>query len=362
MKTDNVLTALIAHNHNEPNLRYVRENTWFNEKTEYAELIGKLSKFVKNENIRGTLLVATDHDIMWTSGSRSKDINGEIVSPLTTYEIGSLTKSFTATLILKLHEEGKLSIWDNVTKYFPGYDKAGDMRVFNLLHMSSGIVNYNMQPEIFFGNDYETLRKTFWSGELSDEVLLEYLYKCELNFVPGTKCEYSNTNYRLLALILEMVTGRSYKELMYDTIFTPFGMRATSAGTLGDVTSCPETGDYIGEVNVIKGAGDIHSNVLDLLTFDRALFAGQIINEESLKTMFQFYPYGCGWYGWMKEQDGEIDVIGHGGATISYRCHNYVFCKPGQPRSYLIFMSPCCNDETDEIFDKLFDLCEIYLR
>ena len=362
MSKDNILNELIKLNSGVSDIAYAGEHIWHSKKEEFAELTAKLTDFVKTENLRGTLLLATDSDIIWASGSRSKDIHGEIVSPLTTYEIGSVTKSFTAALIMKLDEEGKLSIWDNVTKYFPKYEKSGDMRIFNLLHMSSGIVDAHLNPTIFFGSDWERLEKTFWAGELPDEVYLEYLYKCDLNFVPGTNFEYSNTNYRLLALILEMVTDKTYKELMYDMIFTPLGMSATSAGTLGDVTSVPETGNYIGETNVAKGAGDIHSNVLDLLKFDRAFFAGQIVGEKSLDTMFQFYPYGCGWRGWKRYPGGDYDLICHGGSTISYRCQNFVFCKPGQPRYYLIFMSPCQNDEVDDVFNKLLDVTEPYIR
>ena len=362
MNKDNVINELVKLNSGVADIAYAGEQIWHSVKAEYAELIGKLTDFVKNKNIRGTLLLATDSDIIWASGSRSKDIDGEIVSPLTTYEIGSVTKSFTAALTMKLDEEGKLSIWDNVTKYFPKYEKAGDMRIFNLLHMSSGIVNFSQEPDKFFGGNYEDIRKEFWGGTMPEEEFLEYLYNCDLNFVPGTNFEYSNTNYRLLAMILEMVTGRTYKDLMYDMIFTPLGMTVTSAGTLGDVTSVPETGIYIPEVYTTKGCGDIHSNVLDLLRFDRAFFAGQIVGEKSLDTMFQFYPYGCGWRGWKRYPGGDYDLICHGGSTISYRCQNFVFCKPEQPRYYLIFMSPCQNDEVDDVFNKLLEVTEPYIR
>ena len=362
MNIDNVLNELVKLNSGVSDIAYAGEHIWHSGKAEYAELIGKLTDFVKTENIRGTVLIATDSDIIWASGSRSKDIDGEIVSPLTTYEIGSVTKSFTATLIMKLDEEGKLSIWDNVTKYFPKYEKAGDMRIFNLLHMSSGIANFSNDPDNKFFGKNEDIRKSFWNGTMPEDDFLEYLYKCDLNFVPGTNFEYSNTNYRVLAIILEMVTGRTYKELMYDTFFTPLGMAATSAGTLGDVTSVPETGIYIPEVFTTKGCGDIHSNVLDLLKFDRAFFAGEFVDEEALNTMFQFYPYGCGWFGYKRFPGGDYDLICHGGATISYRTQNYVFCKPGQPRAYLLFMSPCMSDENDERFNVLLELIEPYIR
>ena len=361
MNKDTVLNELVKLNSGVADIAYAGEHIWHSGKAEYAELIGKLTDFVKTENLRGTLLLATDNDIIWTSGSRSKDIDGEIVSPLTTYEIGSVTKSFTAALIMKLDEEGKLSIWDNVTKYFPKYEKAGDMRIFNLLHMSSGIVDYHNQPEVFFGSDFETIKKPNWETDLDDAVFLEYLYKCDTLFENGTSFEYSNTNYKLLAMIIEQVTGRPYKDVIEETIFSPLGMINSSSMTFGDVTSCPENG-YMEEIRTARGAGDIHSNVLDLLKFDRALFAGEIVGEKSLDTMFQFYPYGCGWQDWKRYPGGEYDLICHGGGTKSYRSENLAFCTKGQPRAYLIVMSSYRNDETEEIFDKLFHFCMPYLR
>ena len=361
MDKDTVLNELVKLNSGVADIAYAGEHIWHSGKAEYAELIEKLIDFVKTENIRGTLLLATDSDIIWASGSMAKNIHGEIVSPLTTYEIGSVTKSFTAALIMKLDEEGKLSIWDNVTKYFPKYEKAGDMRIFNLLHMSSGIVDYHNQPELFFGSDFETIKKPNWENDLDDSVFLEYLYKCDTLFENGTSFEYSNTNYKLLAMIIEQVTGRPYKDVIEETIFSPLGMENSSSMTFGDVTSCPENG-YMEEIRTARGAGDIHSNVLDLLKFDRAFFAGQIVGEKSLDTMFQFYPYGCGWQGWKRYPGGDYDLICHGGSTISSRCQNYVFGKPEQPRYYLIFMSPCRNDEVDEVFEKLLDVTEPYIR
>ncbi|MBR6045704.1 MAG: serine hydrolase [Ruminococcus sp.] len=361
MNKDTVLNELVKLNSGVADIAYAGEHIWHSGKAEYAELIGKLTDFVKTENIRGTLLLATDNDIIWASGSRAKDIHGDTVSPLTTYEIGSVTKSFTAALIMKLNEEGRLSIWDHVTKYFPKYEKAGDMRIFNLLHMNSGIVDYHNQPELFFGSDFEAINKPNWETDLDDEVFLEYLYKCDTLFENGTIFAYSNTNYKLLALIIEQVTGRPYRDVTEDTLFSPLGMEHSSSVTFGDVTSSPENG-YMEEIRTARGVGDIHSNVIDLLTFDRALFAAQIADQASLDEMFSFYPYGCGWIGVKRFPGGDCDMIFHDGTTGSYQCANYVFCKPGQTRYYLIFMSPCRSDEVDEIFEKLLVLTEPYIR
>ncbi|MBR1431822.1 hypothetical protein, partial [Ruminococcus sp.] len=78
MNIDNVLNELVKLNSGVSDIAYAGEHIWHSGKAEYAELIGKLTDFVKTENIRGTVLIATDSDIIWASGSRSKDIDGEI--------------------------------------------------------------------------------------------------------------------------------------------------------------------------------------------------------------------------------------------------------------------------------------------
>ena len=162
-------------------------------------------------------------------------------------------------------------------------------------------------------------------------------------------------------MILEKVSGRPYKECVEEMVFGPAGMEWSSSDTIGDVTSCPEEPDgYHLAQHSARGAGDIHTNVLDMLRFDRAYFAGRIVSSDQIKTMLVFDDgYGCGWTTdgycwWHKEGDPfDEDLIFHGGETLSYTCDNIVFNASGE-RVYLIMMSPCFTNETS----KIVELCK----
>ncbi len=339
------------------------DNIWHSLRDEYTAFIDRMKEIVSTGDIRGTVLVADDDGIIWVSGTRSVNIEGDIVSPLDTFEIGSVTKTFTASVIFRLVEEGRLSLTDRVRDFFPDYDKAGDMTVYDLLHMRSGICDFANEFETFFDmrNKNASFEKAFWADETDDSVFLEHLYRLELKFPPASATEYSNTNYVLLAMIIENITGRSYKQCVEDMIFTPLGMTASSSVSTGDVTSVPEEADgYHMAQHTVRGAGDIHSNVFDMLRFDRAYFAGKVVSDASMHTMLTFDSgYGCGWttdgFCWWNEDGHDADMVFHGGETLSYDCDNIVYRVKGH-RVYLIMMNPCFTDKTRSIAE----LCSEY--
>lgn len=339
MNSETVRRALIAEN-GAAALGYAEENMWFSEKPDYAACVGELIETVRELEIRASILIATDEDVVFACGARSKDRNGQTVTPLSTFEIGSLTKMHTAVLIFKLIEEGRLQLADKVTKFFPDYAKAGEMTVFDLLHMRSGIVDFANDAEVFFG-DEETV-EALDRGEITDEIFLGRLKACDLTFEPGSKMEYSNTNYVLLAMIVEQITGKSFKENAEERIFRPLGMGSSSATTFGDVTSVPEGEEgYMMEYEIARGAGDIHENAVELLKFDRAFFNGRLVNRASMDGILDFVDgYGCGW-----ENSEKYDLVCHGGETNSYYCLNYVL-QPAGRRAYFIMLT-CCNSDDD---------------
>jgi len=384
MQNKNILKELICLNGGESNIAYTESNMWFSENPKYADFVAELKENIQNNDIRGSILIATDREVIWASGSRSVDVNGDTVTPLSTYEIGSLTKMYTAAIIFKLIDEGKIKLTNRVSSYFPEYYKANGMTVFDLLHMRSGMVDFANDRKTFFNND-EALMNAFDNGEITDEVLLEHLYTLDLTFAPNSKMQYCNTNYVLLAMIIERITGRSYKKNVRERIFEPLGMNCSSATTCGDVTSVPEgEGGYMKEYQIARGAGDIHSNVLDLLKFNRALFREEIISPEGKAGMLDFVDnYGCGWG--MFPQNA--DMMFHDGDTNSYSAVDVVFhASDAEKRCYFLMMS-CCNgndeheeendesveaenDETEDNdkevkFDQyqlVFDLCQKFLQ
>ena len=215
------------------------------------------------------------------------------------------------------------------------------MTVFDLLHMRSGIVDFVNDDEVFFG-DEDTV-EALYRGEITDAFFLERLIASDLRFEPGSKMEYSNTNYVLLAMIIEQLTGKSYRENAEERIFRPLGMESSSATTFGDVTSVPEGADgYMKEYEIARGAGDIHENAVDLLKFDRAFFNGRLADRDSFAGILDFVDgYGCGW-----EKSEKYDLVCHDGETNSYYCLNYVL-HPAGKRTYFLMLT-CCNSDDDE--------------
>lgn len=341
MQNKEVLQALTALNGGAENIGYEEENLWYTAVPRWADLVADLKACVRNEDVHASILIATDEAVLWASGSRSEDVNGQTISPLTTFEIGSITKMHTAVCVFNLIEAGKLRLDDRVTKYFPAYEKAGDMTVFDLLHMRSGIVDFANDAETFFGS--EELADALDEGRITDEVLLEHLYGLDLTFAPGSKMEYCNTNYVLLAMILEKITGKAYKEVVKSMVFEPAGMTSASATTFGDVTSVPEHAGYMQELVAARGAGDIHGTTLDLLRFDRAFFNERIVSPAAKAGILDFVDgYGCGW----EPSTRNPDMILHDGGTNAYCGLNAVF-HASKDRKYFIMLS-CNNVDDDE--------------
>ena len=344
MQNEAVFKELLQFQSSGATLACTEDNLWFNENPNYANFVAALQEGVRNKNVRGTILIATDKEIIWASGSRSVDVNGDIVTPLTTYEIGSLTKMYTASIVFQLIDEGKLSLTDRLTKFFPAYLKANAITIFDLLHMRSGIIDFANDCETFFQNE-KALVDAFDNGEITDDVFLEHLFALDLIFEPGSKKEYSNTNYVLLAMIIEQITGKRYQENVQERVFAPLGMAHSSSTTFGDVTSVPEgKAGYMKEYQTARGAGDLHSNVLDLLKFNRAFFQEEIVSHEAKTAMLDFVDgYGCGW----KVSDEIADTVLHYGGTNAYCSMNVVLhASDSKRRCYLFMLS--CREETKE--------------
>lgn len=333
------------------------DNTWASGDEDLAELVGIMKReCARSPQIRGTYILASDDRVIFIGGINASDIQGNRVDAYTTYEIGSLTKAFTATAVFQLCERGKLSLDSTLDLYFPEFEYGKEITVYHLLHMQSGLRKDFVSDETFLdekGNpDTEEFRRYYYDG-FTNEELLSMLFSCEPEFKPGTKYLYSNTGYTLLAMIIEKVTGESYAEYIQKNIFDRCGMEYSSSMTTGDVTSIPEfvpQGDspfkdpyeivdtlYMQLIKPERGVGDIHSCVADLLLFDRALIGGKLINEESLAEMFHMDKgYGCGWV----QARPNSDIFYHGGETYIYKSYNLYAKTKKYGNIYLIQLHP----------------------
>ena len=299
----------------------------------------------------GVYLLATDDRVIFLCGVSAVETDGATrVNEYTVFEIGSVTKTFTATAVLQLWEQGKLDLDDPLGKYFPEFEKGAGITIRRLLHMQSGL-RREFFPAEDLENDHDFLKKYYTDG-FSDEELLAALFEAEPGHVPETEYEYSNVNYTLLAMIIEKITGKSYGAYIREHIFSVCGMEHSYCMEPGRLTSVPEpvpeetyafdfndvfpTG-YMSDFRTARGAGDICSCAADLLAFDRALTGGNLISRESLDEMFNTENgYGCGWLNVGRLEPAYL----HSGGTPSYISHN-LYCRTKKYGSlYLIILNP----------------------
>lgn len=284
------------------------ERSWKNDDEKYAELL----KSYGDTRCHGTFALATDDDIVYLYCEDALEKDGTTpVSPYTKFDIASISKSITAVCVLQLAEIGKLSIDDTLSKYFPEYKTGANITIYQLLHMMSGIPDYINNPDPFWGiSGAEAADKKIadiLQDRITEEQFIAAMYKAPLSFEPGTQYEYSNTNYRMLAFIIEQVSGMKYCDYVQKNIFDKCGMTHSTSMIKDDLTYVPvnfeenvayeftDKDGYPVCPNNTKGDGGIHSCLSDLVLFDRALFTGKLLGKDAMDTMLTAVgEYCCG--------------------------------------------------------------------
>ena len=354
-ETTTETTAAIPMDDEISKLKNVNGNVWVNEDAQYSAVVNELLKQTDKGAINGSLIVATDTDVIFASGTGLMDNNGNVVTPYTVYEAGSVSKSFAAVCIMKLAEEGKLSLDNTLGDFFPEYkdckrfDKNSKITVRDLLNMRSGIPD---DPVSFFGVDLalsyvqdenrtpDDKQRDFYK-KVEGKTYMECLFTCQLESEPGTAYKFTDANYYILALIVEDVTGKPYEDYVNQTILKPCAMTSSSSVSYGDVNAALPKDTFYNPAEGSKGTKDIHSTVYDILKFDRALFGGKILKSDSSKTLLTPVDnYACGWF---VEPDGLIHCDGD---TFAFHAHNYVFEKNGQ--RYYVIMFTATGDKSAE--------------
>jgi D-alanyl-D-alanine carboxypeptidase len=205
----------------------------------------------------------------------------------TVYRIGSVTKQFTSVAIMRLVEQGKLSLDDEVTKYVPNAPTHGRrILVRHLLNHTSGIPSYtDVGPA--FGRRARL--------DLPHDSLLAIVRDDSLQFEPGSHFYYNNTGYYLLGMILERVTGKPYGEHLRESLFVPNGLTSTVYCSVGPIIKHRASGydrgrnglvntDYIG-MDLPYAAGSLCSTVRDLVKWTSLLHSGKLVNATSFAAM-----------------------------------------------------------------------------
>lgn len=219
------------------------------------------------------------------------------ITPRTKFRLGSLTKAFTAAAILQLAEKDLLHVDDPISKYLPEYPSGEKITLHHLLTHTSGIPDLTALPEYpKFKLDPTTLNRT-----------IDLFRFRPLEFEPGTKFHYSNSNYILLTAIIEKVSGRNYSDYLRESIFLPLNMLDTCYDDPNRIIKYRARGYSLKDGELINaphidmtvpaGAGGLLSTIEDLFAWDQGLRSDRILSPTSKAKMFTPYieDYGYGW-------------------------------------------------------------------
>jgi CubicO group peptidase (beta-lactamase class C family) len=256
-------------------------------------------------------------------------------TPEMRYSIGSISKQFTATAILLLQEQGKLSLDDPVGKYIPGLTRGNDVTIREILSHTSGYQDY--WPE-----DY--VMTTMNHPETAQQII-DTWGKKPLDFEPGTQWQYSNTNFVIAGRIVEVVSGEYYWDFLSEHIFRPLGMKSvwnSDAVKLTEVDATPYCRHALGPLRVAPkegigwmfAAGELAMTPHDLALWDESLIAQSILSSESYKKMFtevklkngEGTHYGLGVE--VRERNGHRSIE-HGGEVSGFVSDNEVLIDDG---------------------------------
>jgi CubicO group peptidase (beta-lactamase class C family) len=247
--------------------------------------------YVDTQMFMGSVLVAQQGKVLFSKSYGWADLEWNVPnSPTTRFPIASVTKQFTTAAILLLEERGKLKTDDLVKKYLPDAPASWDkITIYNLLTMTSGIADH--------GAEYEPSKP--------DRLIFA---DKPLDFQPGEKWDYKNTNYLVLGYLLEKVSGQSYADFLQENIFSPLGMN--DSGLDSNVAIVPHRASgYLPGADGIENAerpnisgalsaGGLYSTTEDMLRWENGLFGGKLLTPASLRKMTTPFKhdYACGLY------------------------------------------------------------------
>lgn len=303
-----------------------------------------LQKYLDYNRFNGSVLVADKGEIILEKGYGKANREFNIPNTADTkFRIGSISKQFTAAVILQLVEEGKINLDGKITDYLPNYRKnTGEkVSIHQLLNHTSGIPSYTNLPNVWA----DSLRLHY-----EKQYFIEHFHSGDFEFEPGEKFVYNNSGYYLLAAIAEEVTGESFGDLLQTRLLDKAGMLNSGSEDDELVINNAASGyiklgpkfrkdPYMFMPNVM-GAGHMYSTVGDLYKWDRALYTNKILSDQMKEKMFtpELSNYG---YGWLiqnmpgRDSDDSTTIYTHTGGINGFNTLEIRF--PAEDRFIAIF-------------------------
>lgn len=274
------------------------------------------------------------------------------------FQIGSITKQFTAFAAMILVQEGKLGLDDPISKYVPEAPESWkNIKIRNLLYQNSGLKDYAFVPGIGLADEYG---RDKWIAEM---------VKLPLDFEPGVAWAYSNSNYALMGWVIEKAGGQPYTEFVTEHVFKPLGMNHTRYDNGDEVIAHRAHGYFFAENQFVRARpvgmsissdGSIISNLEDMAKWDDALRQHKILNADSYNLIWapgrlnsgRSRLYGMGWN---LTTPGSPAYVGHGGNSIGYSAGFARYTDAGLSVIVLCNLYPIGGEPTARKIAELYD-------
>jgi len=294
-------------------------------------------RFLETTPLAGmTIAVARGEETIHLRGYGFSDLENRVpAKPDTVYRIGSVTKNFTAAATLRLVDQGRLALEDDMTRYLADYPTNGRrVTIRHLLNHTSGIRNATEIEEIFEDR----------CADISQDAMLAAISQSPFDFEPGEQFRYNNSGYWLLGVIIEKVTGESYAQFVETELFRPLGLERTRYDDYRPIIPDRAHGYTLvdGQLTNAEGnsptrpfsSGALLTTAPEMVRWLRALFSGSVISPASLKQMITpgtlnngaSFPYG---FGFRVNPTGAGVKFSHGGVIIGFQAFIAYYPAPG---------------------------------
>jgi D-alanyl-D-alanine carboxypeptidase len=315
------------------------------------ELDGTIAQVIEDKDLPGVLVavsVPAEGEYLSAQGTANLDTGAE-PQPTDQFRIGSVTKTFVATAILQLVDQGKLSKSDTLSKWYPDFPNADEITIDDLLRMRSGIADYWDQETLkqYYDNTFENVT--------NEDIIEAAAAKADQFEPPDQETKYTDTNYTILGAILEKVSGNDINTQISENILKPLGLQNTLyptndelPGNLHGYGLNPQSGEFEDKTILnpapADGAGAMISDISDLGVWAKALYNGDLLSPETQQARLQTQPLegaGAARYG-EGIIEGTEGVWGHGGTISGFSTEMYYI--PEQDATIVISVNR--SDET----------------
>ncbi len=306
-----------------------------------------LKSTYKADGPGATTLVAKGGQVIYRKALGMADMENNVsLTPEHVFEIGSITKQFTAVSILMLMEQGKLTLEDPVTKFIAGFPNGDKITIHHLLTHTSGIKSYT---------EMERWTK-LWRNDMTPIEMIDLFKNEPVDFAPGEKYQYNNSAYFMLGYIIEKASGTPYPQFLEKNIFEPLGLKNTYYGSQAKIINKRAQGyqrkdgyvraEYL-SLTQPYAAGSIMSNVDDLFAWHKAVQANTFVKKESIQKAFTDYKLNNGkligyGYGWGFGNINLSPTIEHSGGIFGYTT-NAIYL-PKEDVFVVVFTNCDCAD------------------